>query len=120
MSWGYSVKNGWVLHNGIIAGVGYSGHGSGLDNPAQDCRAGVGPIPAGVWQIGTFFDHPHLGPIVSHLAPTQGTDTFGRTGFFIHGDNVKCNHSASHGCIILPRSLREKIRDSKDHVLIVV
>jgi hypothetical protein len=30
-------------------------------------------------------------------------DTFGRGGFFLHGDNSLGNESASEGCIILSR-----------------
>ena len=37
------------------------------------------------------------------------------SAFRIHGDNE--THDASHGCIILGRSIREKIRDNKETVL---
>lgn len=120
MTWSYSVKDGWMMRNGVIMGVGYSGHGAGLDNPDAEDQKGIGPIPHGVWTMGTFFDHPHLGPIVSHLSPGRATEVFGRSGFFIHGDNADVNHSASDGCIVLPRNLREAIRDSRDRTLVVI
>jgi hypothetical protein len=78
----------------------------------------LGPIPAGKWIIETFFNDPGgKGPIVAHLTPGDGTETFGRTGFMIHGDNAEVNHTASHGCIILPHFVREMIMASADREL---
>jgi hypothetical protein len=51
------------------------------------------------------------------LAPAVGTDTFGRSAFLIHGDNL--THTASHGCIILRREVRVQINQSTDRELIV-
>lgn len=114
--------NGQLVLNGVVVGTGYSGHGIGLNNPEAERDIGVGPIPAGRWIAGTFFDHPHLGPCVSRLIPSSypKTETYGRTGFFVHGDNSQGNHSASDGCIILAHDLREKIRDSGLNVAIIV
>ena len=90
----------------------YSGHGEGINNPALSHVTDVGPIPIGTYAIGTFFDDPEKGPCVAHLTPQEGTDTFGRSGFMIHGDNKQLNHSASHGCIIAPRNVREALKAS--------
>ena len=69
-----------------------------------------GPIPRGKWEIGAFFDDPGgKGQVVAHLTPCDGTETFGRSGFLIHGDNSALNHSASEGCIVAPRVIREQI-----------
>jgi hypothetical protein len=101
-------------------GEGYSGRGSGLNNPAQQAVEGQGPIPQGSWEIGAFFDDPGgKGPIVAHLTPADGTETFGRSGFMIHGDNAELNHTASEGCVILPRQLRLMIQSSQDRTLTV-
>jgi hypothetical protein len=51
---------------------------------------------------------------------TPSGDTFGRSDFFIHGDNAQLNHSASDGCIILVREIRQQIVDSLDSDLQVV
>lgn len=122
--WTYKVSTGELADQaGTVVGTGYSGRDSGLNNPDAEQDKGVGPIPAGRWIVGTFFDHPHLGPCVSRLIPSSEppkTETFGRTGFFIHGDNAEANHSASDGCIILARDLREKIRDSGLNVALIV
>lgn len=120
MTWVFSVEHGMILRDLKVVGVAYSGHGKGLDDPEMENFKGMGPIPRGKWKIGTFFDHPHLGPIVAHLTPALGTNTFGRNGFFIHGDNREVNHTASDGCIILARPMREQIRDSGDRDLSVI
>lgn len=117
--WSYERRTGALDHDSVMVGTGYSGHGAGLNNPAAERLVGVGPLPAGTYGIGPFFDHPHLGPIVSHLTPISGP-MFGRSGFFIHGDTAAMNHTASDGCIILSRPLREAVRDSKDRVLVVI
>jgi hypothetical protein len=54
------------------------------------------------------------------LLPCDGTDTLGRAGFLIHGDSVKAPGTASHGCIILPRAIRDRIAVSEDTRLCVV
>lgn len=115
----YSQSTGKLSHDGMNVAVGYSGHGMGLNNPLAASIPDVGPIPAGRWKIGTFFDHPHLGPVVAHLTPQPGTDALGRSAFFIHGDNKDMNRSASDGCIVLDRAAREFIRDSGDTDLAV-
>jgi hypothetical protein len=45
---------------------------------------------------------------------------FGRDGFLIHGDSVEHPGTASHGCIIMSRAIREAIAQSDDHELNVV
>jgi hypothetical protein len=54
------------------------------------------------------------------LTPSGGQDMFGRDGFLIHGDNAKHDKSASEGCIVLERGIRNKISASSDHQLTVV
>jgi hypothetical protein len=115
--WTYRQKTGALSHDGEAAAEGYSGHGEGLNNPAMQTTAMVGPIPEGVWSIGTAFDHPRLGPVAMHLSPVKVATT--RSGFFIHGDNAAMNHTGSDGCIILARSIREAINASADRDLTV-
>ncbi len=103
-----------------VRGMGYSGHGAGVNNPSMQDIKNVGPIPKGYYSIGPFFDDPEKGPIVCHLLPQPGTETFGRSGFMIHGDNHAMNHTASEGCIILIRPVREWLRDSNENVLEVI
>ena len=101
-----------------LRALGYSGHGEGLNNPALEADAGVGPIPAGVWRIGPARTHPRLGPCVMALSPVEH-DAHGRSAFFIHGDNAAGDHGASHGCVILAHSVREAIAANPDRTLLV-
>lgn len=117
--WTYNQKTGLLSHNSVSQGFGYSGHGQGLNNPKMEMVHSVGPIPKGVWEIGMFFDDKHLGPCVAALRPTD-QEVYGRGGFFIHGDNRLMNHTASDGCIILSRQLREDIKSSGETLLEVV
>jgi hypothetical protein len=45
---------------------------------------------------------------------------YGRSAFLIHGDNFQNDRSASSGCIILPRTVRETVWDRGDHLLTVL
>lgn len=115
----YSQSTGILSHASEPLGKGYSGNGSGLNNPKLQMVHNHGPIPKGGWEIGLFFDDPHLGPCVAALRPTD-QDVFGRGGFFIHGDNKLMNHTASDGCIILSLPLRKAIRDSGEKYIAVI
>jgi hypothetical protein len=99
---------------------GYSGAGRGLNNPALQMAVGIGPIPQGHWTIVSRCDSPNTGPCTLTLVPDPGTETFGRSEFRIHGDSIAHPGTASHGCIILPRAVRDAIWRSGDHALEVV
>jgi hypothetical protein len=119
--WIYEQKTGRLLRNDRTVAVGYSGRDEAKNNPALQDKHGLGPIPQGVYIIGqereTTEDH---GPVVLPLAPVAYSETFGRSHFLIHGDSVKSPGAASHGCIILPRTVREEIASSTDRLLVVL
>ena len=103
-----------------LIGDGYSGHDEGKNQPDLDGVRNTGPIPKGRWLITEKFDSPTKGPFCLRLAPVVGTDTHGRSGFLIHGDSIKEPGTASEGCIILPRGVRQRIWESEDRELEVV
>lgn len=128
--WTYEQGTGWLKQDGILKGKGYSGWddgdnvpepGEGKNNPSVQHIKGIGPVPRGRWkiQLPPFF-HQTAGPFTMRLIPMQDTPTFGRDGFLIHGDSLAKPGAASHGCIILARSLRMLIADSGDTDLEVV
>lgn len=118
--WTYAQSTGQIAQDGHVVGVGYSGFGDGLDNPDLETMVDEGPIPRGQWRIVRWDDHhAEKGPIVAVLEPVDH-DAHGRTEFLIHGDNQDANHTASHGCIIAARSIRESWRLSGDMDLEVV
>jgi hypothetical protein len=120
MPWNYRISTGQLRRpDGSEAAIGYAGRDEGLNNPAAEAIANTGPIPDGWWIIGTATNHPTCGPVALPLAPDRGTNTRGRDGFYIHGDNQAMNHTASHGCIILPRVVRQELAASNDRRLLV-
>jgi hypothetical protein len=88
---------------------GYSGRGPGLNNPAMQNVRNVGPLPQATYTIGLPHTHPKLGKVVMELIPDDDSQMFDRSGFFIHGDNAACNHTASDGCIELGHDPRVAI-----------
>jgi hypothetical protein len=120
--WQYAQSTGHLIDpTGATIGAGYSGRGTGLNSPDAQDIPDVGPCPRGLWTIGAFFDDPSgKGPLVCHLTPQAETETFGRSGIMIHGDNAQANHTASEGCIVLAHDLRAAIDASADRLLEVI
>jgi len=106
--------------NGDLAGTGYSGSGSFKNDPAYQGIHNKGPIPEGLYHIGSAVNTVTHGPFVLPLTPDPGNTMFGRFGFLIHGDSIVDPGSASQGCIILDRAIREAIAISGDTDLQVV
>lgn len=106
-----------------LIGTGYSGVGSALDDPAAQDEANAGPIPRGNWIVRPQQNHQlsngkHLAAAMP-LSPAPGNATH-RKDFWIHGDTAAHNHTASQGCIVLPRDARDAIAGSGDSQLQVV
>ena len=120
-AWTYAQKTGELQQDGKHIAVGYSGAGAGKNNPAMESVRDVGPIPCGDWTIvGPPVDTPDHGLYVLKLQPNAETDTFGRTGFLMHGDSKESPGCASHGCVIMPRAVREQVWTSGDRDFEVV
>lgn len=119
--WTFNSSNGVLSHDGeIVTCDGWSGHDIGKNNPAFQAQHDLGPIPRGTWEIGQAVDTQTKGPVVMPLTPADDTNTFGRGGFLIHGASILDPAESSHGCIILPRTVRMAIAASDDKTLEVV
>ncbi|MDR3720109.1 MAG: DUF2778 domain-containing protein [Candidatus Acidoferrales bacterium] len=120
-AWTYAQKTGELQQDGKHVANGYSGAGVGKNNPAMQQVPNVGPIPRGDWTIAgpPVNTHDH-GPYVLALKPAPTTETFGRSGFLVHGDSIESLGCASHGCVIMPRPVREQVWNSGDRDLKVV
>jgi hypothetical protein len=125
-TWTYWTDSGELYaQSGNLFGTCYSGNGAGLNNPAMESVHKIGPLPAGYYQFGKFFDDlpptppdglDHKGPHVCHLISVE-TDgkggwkpcdpPYNRLGLMEHGDNKFADHSASEGCLIAARFIRE-------------
>jgi hypothetical protein len=117
----YQQSTGRLAHNGALLLTGYAGHGPGINNPAMQDKHDIGPVPQGRYKMTALIDSPHTGLSTIILDPDPANQTFGRSGFRIHGDNAAANHTASDGCIIAGHSNdRISIWNSGDHELQVV
>lgn len=119
--WVYSQSSGKLTRDGALIATGYSGSVDGKNDPAKQTVPNVGPIPRGSYTIGdpVLFTAVH-GPFVMPLTPNLHTQMFGRSGFLIHGDSVVEPGTASQGCIILSRPVRDAIAKSGDRNLLVI
>ena len=117
MPWTYKQSTGELSHNGVVARQGYSGNGAGKNNPDYQMMRGVGPIPQGVYDIGTPHTSSHVGSYAMSLTPQPGTDTFVRSAFYMHGDSVQHPGTASEGCVIMDHDTRVRVWTSGDREL---
>jgi hypothetical protein len=121
LAWTYAQKTGELQQDGEHVAIGYSGAGEGKNNSDMQNVPNVGPIPRGEWTIsGPPIETRDHGPYVLRLQPEAETETHGRSGFLMHGDSKAHPGTASHGCIILPRAVREQVWESGDRDLEVV
>lgn len=118
-TWTYYQGSGRLELDGSIVAYGYSGLGRYKNDPGAQDRPNEGPIPRGTYAIGAPFDSPVHGPYCLRLEPTPDTETFGRSCFLIHGDSKEHPGAASHGCIIVPRAVRERVYASRAVLLTV-
>lgn len=109
-----------VSDSGWLFGQGYAGNGEGKNNPKFEQVKNVGPLPRGIYKIGMPYDSEHTGPFTLPLTPDENNKMYGRSGFCMHGDSVSEPGTASNGCIILPRKVREEISMSTDKKLVVI
>ena len=106
----------FILPNGAKLTDCYSGGGptgaeNARNNPRMQSAPSLGPLPQGEYTISPAHIVPHLGPIVMALTPAPTNQMFGRSGFFIHGDNAEMNFTASDGCIVCGPQIRQQIAD---------
>lgn len=121
----YQQSTGIFWLDGKIAARGYSGKGIGKNNHAMQSVVSVGPIPIGLWlldkdggdKVTPGYESPTRYSI--KLEPEEGTETFGRSAFFIHGDNS--SSTASRGCPIVNRPFRRRVIDNSviTHLLVI-
>lgn len=123
--WVWKQSTGELSRGGVVVSRGYSGAGRGKNNPSLQGVQGVGPIPVGAWRIVERYDSTNVGPYVLTVHAEDGKvddvhAPTGRSAFRIHGDSIRAPGTASRGCIILPRAMRERIWKSGDRLLEVV
>jgi hypothetical protein len=120
MGWVWDQSAGELRRDGKLVSKGYAGYRATANDPSRQAERGMGPIPRGIWRMTGVKNSPNTGPFTIVLEPEPGTDTCGRSAFRIHGDNSRGDRSASHGCIILPRTVRETIWRSGQRLIEVI
>lgn len=124
--WIYEQDTGRLLKSsGVLVAIGYAGgnggqNPEGVNNHAMQNVKNVGPLPVGYYTFGEVVLKSHLGPFAIPLLPDSDNQMFGRSAFYMHGDKVDPPRSASEGCIIMPRAVRDECYTSKDRILRVV
>lgn len=121
MSWRHEIRSGHLYDpSGHLRGIGYAGHGAGKNNPDWCDVVGIGPIPPGLYSIGPAYRHEHLGPTTMNLDPLEGTETYGRSLFRMHGENAAHPGESSDGCPVHDHGARGLVAESLDRVLEVI
>lgn len=115
--WVYHQKTGELELDGRFIARGYAGRDKGKNNPAMQNVKGTGPLPRGDYTIESPRDSKVTGAYVLPLTPDLENEMFGRASFQCHGDSRQNPGTASHGCIIMPRPIRELIWASGDRRL---
>lgn len=124
--WVWDQSAGTLSRNGQVVSKGYSGNGRGKNNPSLQGVRGIGPIPRGLWRMVDVYNSKNVGPFTITLYkldepnPDDFDEATGRSAFRIHGDSIRAPGTASKGCIILPRNIREMMWKSGDREVEVV
>lgn len=100
--------------NTIVA-HGYAGREAGKNNPAMQNVKGIGPLPRGWYTAQAPADSALVGKYALRLVPDPSNEMYGRNSFFMHGDSSEHPGMASHGCIVMPRNVREAFWNSGIH-----
>lgn len=87
--------------------------GAGNNNPADQHRRNLGPLPVGLYWVRLEASPKFRAPAF-RLHPYPGNAMHGRSGFWIHGG------TRSEGCILLPPAAREAVSRFRVRVLEVV
>ena len=125
--WTFLQSTGAIAHDGVTIAHGYAGgnippqyDATAKNNPARQAEHCIGPLPRGLYVIGSAVLNPILGPDSMRLYPNDANVMFGRSDFFIHGDSMAHPGEASEGCIVLPTATRLLIAASNDRELQVI
>jgi hypothetical protein len=119
----YEIKQGRLWKDDDLIAIGlYSGDFEHRNDPGATRLHNQGPLPMGVYRIGTPRDTDRHGPYFIPLDPVPGSETWGRGGFGIHGERLppaEPGH-ASEGCIIAPPGPRREVGSHVGALLVVV
>ena len=124
----------WVFENGTgrlldgdgnLVETGYAGGALGtrpdaINNPEFQYTPMIGPLPVGLYTMGTAVEGTHLGPLAIPLTPDAGNDMRGRCDFYCHADTIGHPRCASEGCMVFSHATRLLLSQSPDKRIQVV
>lgn len=117
----YSIMKGQLsLDSGVLVGTGYSGYGVHKNNPNSCKLKNLGPIPCGKYSIVNAPGDKRLGKMLLKLQPYAANQMYGRSGFYIHGEDSNPLTEDSHGCIVMSYSVRLFLNAASDRILTVI
>lgn len=119
--WTFNQRGNLYGEDGQLEAFGYAGRESGKNNPEMQNVKGIGPLPRGQYTAEEPKDSATVGKYAIRLIPDEDNEMFGRNSFFMHGDSNEHPGLASHGCIVMPRAVRQKFwEENTDHRIQVV
>lgn len=80
-------------------------HIQGLNNPNYCSLHNIGPMPTGIYRIHAWGTFPEIGPNAAALEQIGG-ESYGRSGFYIHGPALNDPMNSSKGCLVIPHDDR--------------
>jgi hypothetical protein len=114
----YKQSTGQIFdRHGKLLGTGWSGNGSGKNNPKMQDVHNVGCLCRGWYIIGAPVNSSHTGNFTLQLTPYSDNEMFGRSEFKIHGSALGVDkdgfvtvngkkYPVSEGCIIMSYDVR--------------
>lgn len=117
MTWEYDVASHTFTRNGETFTANYAGATGYKNNSAQECVKNRGPLPRGMYTIGSPHNSAHTGKYTLDLTPNLSNAMCGRSDFRIHGASSQRPLDSSQGCIIVPVRIRKIIWASGDREL---
>ncbi|MDU7838180.1 MAG: DUF2778 domain-containing protein [Pantoea sp.] len=117
MAWEYDVATHTFTRNGETHPAEYAGAAGYKNDSSQECVSGKGPLPRGVYTIGSPHNSSHTGKYTLDLTPALSNFMCGRSAFRIHGASKQHPLDSSEGCIIASISVRKSIWASGDREL---
>jgi len=106
----YEQSTGRLYYGLSMMGTGYAGAPSGKNNPAMQNVPNVGPLPEGWYTIEPPTNSTHCGQEAFPLRPDAANQMFGRSGFFLHGDDIAHPGAGSDGCIVPSPPVRDAVK----------
>lgn len=119
----YKIEQGELrIGEELVAKGLYSGDYEHKNDPQYIGLKSQGPLPVGVYRIGTPMDTDTHGPYFIPLIPLNlPADMYGRGGFGIHGERIEgLPGHASDGCIICPHDIRLRVGEHVGGLLVVL